>query len=613
MTKNPSSYISMLVFSIFLCYPTKAINTKYSHERYLKELDNSNDILYQKYLHTYNLYLSAHPEDVEVLIERCKFIQNAQYDEYNEINPNQTYFDSCFQKLVDDYPMNPEVLMFQMENTWGDSLRNIYEIAESSIQNNKAAWSDLNLGKLYYSKAVSLYYDKRNVEALDYMVKACMHDDQYQTSIEYASILLDLNKHDEAYGVLADIDYENEELWTVIRKAELLLQIKEYDEALDAYSYVQQKDSTYNNNQELAKTMMGIGKLGKAREYLVADTSVYWDKSEAYLNLFIHDLNYHSKDTCLTTYNAYRTLAFANDPLSLYRLKIFFKYPSLSWEWRDIAGILLMLLILTLLVALPLIWLLPVYVIGHRWKIFSLDKGFGSGWGLKHFWWISVVYLLASFFSLAVLPESIKAYFDTATEYTPDNEQLALSMLVFMFLFAIGGLITLFKSGLKVFVIDKWFVGPAIGITLGAFFVFKVFVGIYLQIGVRFFDINLNEIAMIPQVFCVSRTEISAFLCTYGGGIVFLIICLLVPLYEEIIFRGVVLDSCSKYINFRWANILQASFFALIHNSLFMFPVFFTFGMILGVIRKKSGGLWPGILFHTVNNSVAFLAIWHKM
>jgi membrane protease YdiL (CAAX protease family) len=96
---------------------------------------------------------------------------------------------------------------------------------------------------------------------------------------------------------------------------------------------------------------------------------------------------------------------------------------------------------------------------------------------------------------------------------------------------------------------------------------------------------------------------------SYGLLVTFLLVAGLVPVYEEVIFRGIVLNASQKYMLFVGANVVQALFFALIHDNFAWFPFYFAFGMTAGYLRSKSGGLGAGIAFHATNNAIALLAL----
>ena len=121
----------------------------------------------------------------------------------------------------------------------------------------------------------------------------------------------------------------------------------------------------------------------------------------------------------------------------------------------------------------------------------------------------------------------------------------------------------------------------------------------------KIFDMDITELMVIPDVLMSSKAEIEALISNYGKWVAILLAAGLVPVYEELIFRGVILNSAARYLTFNWANILQSFLFAAVHMDLFLFPVFFAFGIITGILQKRSGGLLSGILFHVVNNLMA--------
>ena len=142
--------------------------------------------------------------------------------------------------------------------------------------------------------------------------------------------------------------------------------------------------------------------------------------------------------------------------------------------------------------------------------------------------------------------------------------------------------------------------GAVIGLGVGAFFVFKVFSILY----VKLFDISLLDNSALSQVLSIA--DFKPMIEHYGSVFGFLIIGIFGPIYEEIAFRGVILTVCKKYLGFNWANVIQALLFALIHGSLSLLPVFFVFGFMGGYLVKKSNSLLPGIIFHIINNVLAF-------
>jgi uncharacterized protein len=89
----------------------------------------------------------------------------------------------------------------------------------------------------------------------------------------------------------------------------------------------------------------------------------------------------------------------------------------------------------------------------------------------------------------------------------------------------------------------------------------------------------------------------------------FLLVVMIVPVYEEIIFRGIFLSSMEKNIRFFWANSIQAFLFALVHMDLKLFPFYLAVGYVAGYQKRKTEALATGMSMHMTNNLIAFIGI----
>ncbi len=606
-------FLLLISISVFLLSST-ILNgqTPFDHQKFIEEIKNSSTNIYKQCIEKYDDHLNKFPEDVLVHIEKCKFIANAQYDEYEEYNPNQEQFDSCLAKLKKRFPTNPDALLYQTECLWGDELKEVLEKAKEIIDENPQDWTNEKKGLLYSKIANQNYSDSEYQLANFNITKAITFDSKYETSLTYARILTKINKNDKALEVLTAEQDTSAEIWELNQKADLLLELKAYSKALDLYNKINEKDSSYIRNSELASTLVGVGEFAYARKYLVADTAKSWDKEGALRNLLLHDLKYHSSDTCITTYNKFRDIGYSVDPLGVYRIKLFLSHPLQGWSFRDIAGLTVFMLILLVLVVIPYFWILPVYFVGHHWKFITREKPYQPQWGLKMFWFVSFGLLFATFIPAVAVPEYLGFILNTNNYAELASEQRALIYIIFILTFAIFGLVALYKKDLRVLLSNNWSIQKSIGIGLGILLAFKLVSVIYVKIGMSGFGITLEDLASIPNIFLASKQDIEPIITNYGKLIGFSLICILVPIYEEIIFRGVVLDAILGYINFNSANIIQSALFASIHGNLFLFPVFFFFGLIAGIMRKKSGGLLPGIVFHIVNNMLAISVLMFK-
>lgn len=579
------------------------------HIHFLERIKHSSDNIYKECIKEYDLYLEKFPDDVSVLIEKCKFIQYAQYDEDEYINPNQDAFDSCSADLILRFPSHPEVFIFQTTFFWGDEKMEVFKNAEKSIEDNPEKWSKSILAELYEVMANYYYTENEYNKAFFYMDKAISNDKQYQYSLEFARILLGLKRNEEALSVLIAIPDTTKNVWQLVQKADMLLELKEFSNALKIYKLVEQLDSTYINNVDFASTLEGFGEYELARAYLTADTSSIYGKKEALIRLLHHDIKYQDGSKSIASYNALRDLGYLSDPFSLYRLKLFFSHPTQPWKFRDLLGILSLLALLAILIIIPYIWILPIYFLGKRYKLLSPNNAYESNWTLKAFWFVSIGYLLASLFVCLIDPAELYSKFDDFYYEGISVENLGFQVLVFIIIMALFGLLAMYRVNPQILLSNTWSIGKSILTGVVIFILFKLFSGFYILFGTKVFEVSIDDIANFPKILLSSRQDIEALISTFSKSSSLLLIGFLVPIYEEIIFRGVILDSCQRYINFNAANIFQSLLFAAVHGSLFLFPLFFLFGILAGVARKKSGGLLPCIVFHILNNVIAILVI----
>jgi membrane protease YdiL (CAAX protease family) len=88
----------------------------------------------------------------------------------------------------------------------------------------------------------------------------------------------------------------------------------------------------------------------------------------------------------------------------------------------------------------------------------------------------------------------------------------------------------------------------------------------------------------------------------------FVRMCTLVPIAEEIAFRGFTLFQLERVLAPREALIVQAVLFAALHFSAVSIPSHFVIGVVFGVLRQKTGSLYPPILLHALwNGAVLWL------
>lgn len=83
---------------------------------------------------------------------------------------------------------------------------------------------------------------------------------------------------------------------------------------------------------------------------------------------------------------------------------------------------------------------------------------------------------------------------------------------------------------------------------------------------------------------------------------------LLAPFAEELVFRGAILRALLDWAKNHWTAIaISALLFAIIHFNPAQMPHAFIIGLLLGWMYYRTGSILPGVCYHWVNNSVAYV------
>lgn len=135
-----------------------------------------------------------------------------------------------------------------------------------------------------------------------------------------------------------------------------------------------------------------------------------------------------------------------------------------------------------------------------------------------------------------------------------------------------------------------------------------------VAVGVVFAGLMLVVSYLVPALFPgvdFSNTQTVQF-SGYSPVVLGLMLIVFAPLFEEVIWRGLVLKSCVMAGAVPWVAVLvQGLFFAAVHfwgipltPGIIVSGIFLAvFGICLGALRVKSGSLLPGLLAHAIYNA----------
>lgn len=136
----------------------------------------------------------------------------------------------------------------------------------------------------------------------------------------------------------------------------------------------------------------------------------------------------------------------------------------------------------------------------------------------------------------------------------------------------------------------------AIGWVVGGFLFMLVVTFVYgALVDLLHLPLKTNVQALTDQVHAAPLTVLASLL----GAV------LVAPLCEETFFRGYLFAGLLRGMS-GWAAVLvSAVLFTLVHGDIGSAAPLFIFGIVLAVIRWRTGSIWPGIALHVANNALA--------
>lgn len=94
---------------------------------------------------------------------------------------------------------------------------------------------------------------------------------------------------------------------------------------------------------------------------------------------------------------------------------------------------------------------------------------------------------------------------------------------------------------------------------------------------------------------------------TYPLWSVYLSMCVLAPIVEEMLFRGLLMTCLENYLSKFWNILLVSLVFTVVHASFVDAMTLFVASLFYAWIRFKSDSLYPSIVAHIINNTLTFI------
>lgn len=112
----------------------------------------------------------------------------------------------------------------------------------------------------------------------------------------------------------------------------------------------------------------------------------------------------------------------------------------------------------------------------------------------------------------------------------------------------------------------------------------------------------------LPELPNIIEQQLIEIINTRGG---YFVIALLAPVVEELVFRGAILKALLAWKpGGHWGMIaISAALFAAVHINPAQMPHAFLMGLLLGWLYYRTGSILPGVAFHWINNTLAFIML----
>lgn len=122
-------------------------------------------------------------------------------------------------------------------------------------------------------------------------------------------------------------------------------------------------------------------------------------------------------------------------------------------------------------------------------------------------------------------------------------------------------------------------------------------------LGGMFFMNFMLTILPIPEELLGDLTSGMGSLTSYPFWLAIIVNAILIPILEEVVFRGYIFSRLGKAMPAAVAAVISSVVFGLCHGGLVWAIWAGIVGLIICVVRIKSGSIIPGIIFHIIMNT----------
>ncbi|MEM5342012.1 type II CAAX endopeptidase family protein [Paraburkholderia azotifigens] len=555
-------------------------------------VSNHQQAAYRKVLDAYDAAQKQQPGDAALAIARCTFIQRYAWSEdltWAEVASKD--LDACRTRLDKQFPSNADVLLFLLEQRFGKDAASFGE----PLVARSAGWTTAQKARLHAALSRAYAMQKDEKRAGEEAVIAAHLDPDSPQLLEAVRYLGTHGKIQEGVALLAASPVAKA-AWLESRRINAAVDALTPAAALDELRRADNanlKIDTYTR----ARALQHAGQSTAAQSVLSADKTPVRNDPPGLRQLRLdvafdtHDANAAAAviaDEYSRTHNAARLVSAYAHLLSL--------NPAVAFTRELIPLAFSCLLTVAVIACLPGLLMFPVHYRGVvRLRKGKISEPLFAGIGLRHAWYALglfsvVLWLVMSFHSGTALIAQVK---DKVGRVGWQSD-LVIAYL-WTLLFVAAGL--------------AWIVR---GIAWRGLWGGGAWKPKWILPAAAVLSINVLRWATASHAPHVADTSVVSFAQSIVVGakamgslpLAVAILCVAVPVIEELVFRGGLLGGLSRHLGFRWSNVIQAVVFAAMHQDFRAFAYLFLLALVAGWLAKKTKGLAMPMLLHAVNNAI---------
>jgi membrane protease YdiL (CAAX protease family) len=577
-----------------------------SDKRLIERLEHAQEDEYHRVVEAYAQAFRDQPRNAVLALERVRFIERFAYSEDVTIESAGDDHETAVNDMYARFPDEPSTILYKLGQLWGEAV----EPEAGKYLGSVGRWPRQDSAAFHLVRAHAAEATDRPDLARTYARLSFSDDPTVQAGLTYARQAGSApGDRTRALEMLQHPVFAEADAWARRQQLHLLFDLGANDAALQAYDRLQASSPELVQDSSLARKLAGAGRVEAARAILAASPVQQWNQANELQLRYEFELEHGSAQQALA---AYRQLQEASPQADLFmreRFRLFFMDTSLPWSAGDLARAAAFLFALVIALSCPLLGLLPV----HYWSLLRQRRGKPGGWpaplwGLRQAWLLLGSYIAANFVAIWFFaPATLMSWMSDdafAGETVIAASDLYHSQIVVWIVTSIVLLVLLMRAhAWRLPGRGDWSVWSALGIGCGIAFGLRLMLGLYA--------VFLPDSALPSGINAAQLAEslFGEILNRHGTLTLLLIVAVIVPVLEELMFRGVVLQALAKHIPFGWANAIQSVAFALVHENLLFAPFYIAMAVASGILARRSGGLLTSIMLHACNNALACIAV----